>query len=763
VNILRFLVEVVEVDAGWQAVITCHAAGAAWRIERALRKVGQAGGRAFPFPPAAEMPASGDPDAAICDDRDPTKLDDMYQRIVNRQPLTAPVSDVAVFGAYLFRVLLGKAAWQAMLAAADQARAELVELALSWAADDGDLNRLNWEMMCGPASFLAAGRRDGGKLVPISIVRVIRGSSAAPRSLGLPPRVLYVVHSDIADESIRPAAEIVGLIERLERDGRGFHREVLRNASAQLVSTRVKAFRPDVVHFIGHGDVDGAGKGYLLLQDERHEHDEPAYAEQILGLLGAAGETPPIVVLSACKTGGGGDRALLGAHVAAPLAAALVAAGVPIVVGMAGCVSDRACRLFTLGFGAGLLSGKPLLAAIAAGRCAAFAEGPPPHKTADWAFPAVFLSAAVTSDYVATALAADDPSIRLAGRLRNLQLERRPVFCGRDDFFDAYNSLLGGEPRQVRPTLLGVHVARNEPGFGRTRLLQELAGQALRDGHLPLLLTYERPDGHEPHTCLDLALAVLAAADRACRTLQLPPIDVNRSPVRLLAKAAGSVAALVENAALDEWVKRELTTAGRITDYAVKLALQVDLAWLAAAFRDTCPPAAGRTARVLVLLNRVELFGEALTAALLGDWADASGLGPPAEPVPLVFSFAFGTAADHIFTDWMAKARSQPWIIESALKPFAPGEDMLAYQRVFMNPFVPLLLPGVSDVPLAVSDEADPKIVKIYERVFRVNGEGKPSAFLNEKTFAYAQAAIEDGYLVPMQDYKWFEDVFGRP
>jgi hypothetical protein len=759
-NILRFLV---EVDAAWQAVITCQAAGAAWRIERPLRRIEHADGRAFPFPPAAEMPAAGDPEAAICDDRDLSQLDAMYRRIVNRQALAAPVSDIAVFGSYLFRVLLGRTAWQAMLAAADGAQAEIVELALSWAAEQRDLNRLNWEMMCGPAAFLAAGRRDGGKLVPVCIVRVVSGSSAKPRSLSLPPRVLYVVHSDIADESIRPAAEIIGLIERLERDGRGFHREVLRNASAQLVSARVKAFRPDVVHFICHGDVDGAGRGYLLLNDERQEHDEPAYAEQILELIGAAGETPPIVVLSACKSGGGDDRALLGAHAAAPLAAALVQQGVPIVVGMAGSISDRACRLFTLGFGAGLLSGKPLLAAIAAGRCASFAEGAPPHKTADWAFPAVFLSAAVAPDYVATQVAADDPSIRLEGRLRSLRLASKPVFCGRDEFFDAYGALLAGEEQGVRPSLLGVHVARSEAGLGRTRLLQELAGQALRDGHLPLLLPFDRPDGHVPQTCLDLALEVLAAADRACRTLQLPPIDLGRSQARLLKKGAADVAALAQHGELDAWVSQELQATGSITDYAVKLALQVDLVRLAAAFRGVYPPAPGRTARVLVLLNRVELFGEALSVALLGDWADAAGLGPPEEPVPLVFSFAFGTAADHIFTDWLTRARSQPWIIERALEPFAAGEEMLALQRVFMNPFAPGLLPGVSDVPLAVSAEADPKVLKQFEWFFHFHGEGKPSALLSPKTFAIAEAAMANGCLVPMQDYKWFDDVFGRP
>jgi hypothetical protein len=79
-----------------------------------------------------------------------------------------------------------------------------------------------------------------------------------------------------------------------------------------------------------------------------------------------------------------------------------------------------------------------------------------------------------------------------------------------------------------------------------------------------------------------------------------------------------------------------------------------------------------------------------------------------------------------------------------------------------MNPFQPQLLPGVSDIPLAINDEADPKTVKTYERVFRATCQGMPSAFFLAQTFAIAESALEDGYLVPMQDYKWFGDIFDR-
>src|SRR5262249_36280013 len=160
--------------------------------------------------------------------------------------------------------------------------ADYIELALSWNAQDRDLNRLNWEMMHGPARFLAEGLREMGKIVPIGIVRVVRSSTGKPDPLSLPPRVLFVVNSDIADDKIRPAAEIMGLVERLEREGRSFHREVLRNASAKLLIARIKAFRPDVVHLIGHGGTEAGGRGYLRFRDEEQKKDVEVYAEQIL-------------------------------------------------------------------------------------------------------------------------------------------------------------------------------------------------------------------------------------------------------------------------------------------------------------------------------------------------------------------------------------------------------------------------------------------------------------------------------------------------
>src|ERR1700760_573508 len=72
-------------------------------------------------------------------------------------------------------------------------------------------------------------------------------------------------------------------------------------------------------------------------------------------------------------------------------AAALVSAGVPMVVGMSGEVADSACRLFTRRFYEALLQGESVAAATAEGRRAGL-TGADPYHTVDWAFPSLLLS-----------------------------------------------------------------------------------------------------------------------------------------------------------------------------------------------------------------------------------------------------------------------------------------------------------------------------------------------------------------------------------
>ena len=238
---------------------------------------------------------------------------------------------------------------------------------------------------------------------------------------------------------MRPGAEMVGIIQQPGSESRVQWRHI-EDATPRATQEAIGSFEPDVVHFICHGGVDAkTGEGFLKLRPEQGRGGDQFSAAQIAEWLRAAKSMPSMVVLSACESGAGAG-ASLGPDQVAPLAAALVNEGVPVVIGMSGRVSDVACRLFTRRFAEALLSRterETLVTATALGRRSAFAEGNDPELSVDWGFPTVFLASRVDPDYVPTT---DAPAgaVTVDTRLVAYTLRRKPVFCGRQEFFDAF-------------------------------------------------------------------------------------------------------------------------------------------------------------------------------------------------------------------------------------------------------------------------------------------------------------------------------------
>ena len=102
----RFLI---EIDAASLATITCPA-DAAWSRTRQLLRDPDT----FPLPPAADMPAAGEIEFAICTDA--AQRRDTRKRIISRQPQG---DDMFAFGRYLWRTLLGPQLWAEILQLAD--------------------------------------------------------------------------------------------------------------------------------------------------------------------------------------------------------------------------------------------------------------------------------------------------------------------------------------------------------------------------------------------------------------------------------------------------------------------------------------------------------------------------------------------------------------------------------------------------------------------------------------------------------------------
>ena len=196
---------------------------------------------------------------------------------------------------------------------------------------------------------------------------------------------------------------------------------------------------PDIVHLIGHGRWDGEEKvGKLTLAPDG---GEPQTARTAKGVEYTAAELaeavsgpprnptsversmPALIVVSACDSAGTASIA-----VGLPLGAELAALGAPVVIAMAGSISDTTCRIFTRSVVAAAARGKDLMTALATGRRAAFAFSNGAPVKVDWALPAIFLRAPLPDGFVLA-----DTSVTAA--VREVIEQHRdvafPLFAGR--------------------------------------------------------------------------------------------------------------------------------------------------------------------------------------------------------------------------------------------------------------------------------------------------------------------------------------------
>src|ERR1700749_2882073 len=341
---MRFWIEVVRATGAdvnaWDVSVRC----AAWQDVRRMPRIEfDDGVNARAYPGAEECEQGALPGHNLCVCRDVKALNAAYERLVNRNA-ASDAGEVRQFGEYLFNALLGETLWARILKEAGSS--DEVELALSWSADESDLHRFNWELMRARAGALASGR--------VGFTRVVKETVREAKKILAPPRLLFVVGTDMYDKRIQHGAECLGLLQEVKdrNAGWGLNSRVLLDASKNLVEALALEFKPDIVHFITHGRVtpiSGNTELWLQLDPTQQPQDESQHwftGEQLLACLEADGSFPSLVVLSACETGG-----MMGRHQTGVLAAELVKGnvrgGIPVVIGMAGGGGETGRRVFT--------------------------------------------------------------------------------------------------------------------------------------------------------------------------------------------------------------------------------------------------------------------------------------------------------------------------------------------------------------------------------------------------------------------------------
>ncbi len=238
-----------------------------------------------------------------------------------------------------------------------------------------DLSRVPWELLYDP--------RQGEFLVfdpQVSLVRYIRMGASPPvlRPAGK-LKILVVVASPQDLVQLDCDCEVAMLREALQEliDAHQVEWIVCAHATHEKLHASLLDHRPDVVHFIGHGEYDEQEHaGYLILEDERGlaHRLNATEAARILRRYGTN-----LVVLNACETATGAW---------AGLAPALVRAEIAAVVAMQWPVEDRAAIRFSRSFYKALAQGKSVDECLAEGRLGASATSDDPN---DWTAPVLFL------------------------------------------------------------------------------------------------------------------------------------------------------------------------------------------------------------------------------------------------------------------------------------------------------------------------------------------------------------------------------------
>ncbi|HEX5270943.1 MAG TPA: CHAT domain-containing protein [Gemmataceae bacterium] len=693
---------------GWQVRLACAGPPRLAFAPRELKR----GSHGYPLPPPEEKDGwAGLPHAKLCPGPGDEPVNQLHRDVVVGEQDGAGVK---TFGGYLTAVLFGPH-WARVRDAAPGP----IELDLWFGAEDTDLQRLPWEMMIDGDEPLGASH---GRTV--AIARRVAGTPPAVAPLELPLRVLFVL-GHRAETTILSGTEYVSLLRRVSlpvsaapyvTPGPELHVRLLPDATSRRLTAALREFRPQVVHFICHGQKEG-GRPQVLLAGAGQRAGaglvpaDPCPAVRLVGLLrgdeeGAAAAGPPpaplplpqVVVLSACHTARPSDAYL-------SFAAELVARGVPVAVGMAGEVADGACRLFARAFYSALVRKQPVAAAAALGRRAAVLHYGDFLTNVEWARPTLFLAQKVPPAFDLNT--ARQELAKAAGRCRVLD---DSTLCDRFDSYQEYDALrrqLFGGGRQVvlayevpgQPeSLLGSRQKGLAYQLGKSWLLKAILPHAVLDGLVPCYFgSYVLRTPEVPASLLQFALQLAEDMDEVREKYQVPRRQVSEVLRTALAVLGEAFDPKAPGPPLSVLKSRVIAQAGRpdgalkvLDNVAVRDALRLDLAALLADVRGRV----GEARACLVLVDDLDRF-EGVAKALLGLVGDY-GLGDAAAPAGLILTYSSGRGAGGEIKEALRDRPAQARV--HLLQRFrSPDEARLAYTQYLLSLSPPLSLSARAD------------------------------------------------------------------
>lgn len=297
--------------------------------------------------------------------------------------LQASDRDVRMAGSKLFDALFPQQAFHLLKNSLQQVERQRKNLRLILHLDAPELMRLPWELMHSarlPPGRLAMNRH-------ISLVRFLPLAQPFERKpYHIPLDVLIVVSGPTGALMLDVAGEKAKIKKALHlmKWGGDLRLHFCEHATLDRLREALEQHKPDVLHFIGHGQYDENSKSAALAFEAEDGSAEDVSAETLGEILH---DSPVrLVVLNSCESAASSPHDAF-----AGVAQRLVNVGVPAVIAMQFKILDTTAQLFSAAFYSSLIDNYSIEAAATAARMKIMAKAR--NDLLGWATPVLYMRA----------------------------------------------------------------------------------------------------------------------------------------------------------------------------------------------------------------------------------------------------------------------------------------------------------------------------------------------------------------------------------
>jgi hypothetical protein len=389
-----------------------------------------------------------------------------------------------------------------------------------------------------------------------------------------------------------------------------------------------------------------------------------------------------------------------------------------------------------------LLKGESVAAAASHGRRAGITHlGVQAEEAIDWAMPTLFMAEGLSPEVTIDAAWMVEHQQRERYAIEYRSMNTPPSFANRYEFFDSCRQLLSATQPSVPVTVMAIEMDAWEskvtkPQYGKTRLLHELAAQAVRDAHIPCLVTFKEKADAPPINAMQLGKVLLGAIRQARIKFGL-----NRRPdfeFGKLERRETDPAVVLHPDVQDELDFLKPGKHGRV----VRAALQLDLL----ALQDEARAKFDHPGlKVLVLLDEVHRFDDG-AREFVDHMLGPGGLGDDNNSVPVIFTFSSaGVPPEYNTALLILKSFLENRLLYVEHLPLGafrpPPDEWLIYQQFLLN----------QEPSLIICPQFESETQDVYDSLYD-EMKGVPSQLNSTEVQAAIRMAKKLKYLVVADD-----------